>query len=448
MLRAYSVSEITKMLSGCLMKDSQLQDVWVQGRISLDHLQSVFFLLHKENKIRCFIPDGNINQYPSLLAAGNTVVVYGDLTLFPLFSEYQIRVKDIQRVGANAEGNNQLFTVSDITSRLEEITTSSSEIQQIHVRGEITNFELHSDQPWYLSDSSDSTPDSAAVSKLQQKIHCFFNPNSTTSVNKNDAVWVQGAIRIWGPSSRYQICVQQIGSDNQIAHCRCPGCAQCGGKNKCDRLREAANFEPCATCLPRPPDELYKLCPECYAVSSDHETEVTKAVYDYLAGLGVKGFFPSTESQIQFGTRNGIADVVLTDVNGSFAVIAECKGAGYVGYGVEQLKSYLSATDTRFGVFANRADLSQWKFYENRQRNCVPEIDRSDFEFGVVKNLNLRPLLQDEIANLRQEIHLKLDDLLEEKIQRLERPLSDLKIELQKRGIVNWFKNLFSKEKE
>ena len=84
------------------------------------------------------------------------------------------------------------------------------------------------------------------------------------------------------------------------------------------------------------------------------------------------------ECQIQFGARNGIADVVLADGNGSFAAIAECKGAGYVGHGIEQLKSYLSATDTRFGVFANRADPNQWKFYENRRGNCIPEIDCSE----------------------------------------------------------------------
>ena len=159
--------------------------------------------------------------------------------------------------------------------------------------------------------------------------------------------------------------------------------------------------------------------------------------------------------------------------------------------------SYLSATDTRFGVFANRADPKHWKFYENQGRNRFDPIDRAEFETGVVKGIVTRERLRDEIAHLNdeiialenqrseldttvnqitqtkcnltertsnltqqiealenykselhEEIHRELDDLLEEKMQRLERPLSDLKIELQKRGIVNWFKNLFSKEKE
>ena len=191
------------------------------------------------------------------------------------------------------------------------------------------------------------------------------------------------------------------------------------------------------------------------------------------------------------------ADVVLTDGNGSFAAIAECKGARYVGHGIEQLKSYLSATDTRFGIFANRACRGQWKFYENRRRNQFDQIDRCKFEAGVVEGIATRERLKDEIGHLNgeitglenqkselraaveqitqtehnltertsdltqqvealenykpelhEEIRRKLDILLEEKIQRLEKPLADLKIELQKRGIVNWFKNLFSKENE
>ena len=213
--------------------------------------------------------------------------------------------------------------------------------------------------------------------------------------------------------------------------------------------------------------------------------------------LGVQGFSPITESQIQFGARNGSADVVLGDENGGFAAIAECKGAGYVGHGIEQLKSYLSATDTPFGIFANGIDPDHWKFYENRRRNQFDKIDRSEFEAGVVERIATRERLKDEIGHLNGEItglenqkselraaveqitqtehnlsertsdltqqvealknykpelhegiRRKLDILLEEKIQRLEKPLSDLKIELQKRGIVNWFKNLFSKENE
>ena len=445
-----SVSDITRILSGIIKNEDTLQDVSVTGEVSVDHRPDVFFLNHEGKKIRCFIPGGNLDQFGSLLTAENTVVVHGRISLFPRVSEYQICIDDVQSVRIDETGNDSPFTVSDITSKLEQtLAKSSHELTEIHVLGEISELAPQSEATfWFLKET------------IWQQIHCvdFVNDliQDGTSVTNGNRIRIKGKIQIWGAQSRYQINVTDIKPDNSTEQCQCSGCAQCPSVSQCDRLREVANFESCATCLPRPPDELYELCPECYAISPDHETKVADAVYAYLDEFQVNGFSPyihirnarseCKECQIQFGARNGIADVVLADGNGSFAAIAECKGAGYVGHGIEQLKSYLSATDTRFGVFANRADRNQWKFYENQRRNCVTEIDRSKFELGVVKNFNLRPLLQDEIVNLHQEIHRKLDDLLEKKIQRLERPLSDMKIELQKHGIINWFKNLFSKE--
>ena len=95
---------------------------------------------------------------------------------------------------------------------------------------------------------------------------------------------------------------------------------------------------------------------------------------------------------------------MLVDGNRSFAVIAECKGAEYVGHGIEQLKSYLSATDTRFGIFANRVDDSQWEFYENRRQSQIDQIDRSEFEMGVVNGITTRERLKDEIRHLNSKI--------------------------------------------
>ena len=426
------------------------------------------------------MPRGKVPQFKPLLAAGNTVTVEGNIQIFPAFSEYQILVKDVQLPGINGA-----FTVSKITETLSGIIENAHELAEIHVQGEIS--ELASPPGatfWDLGNVGNP-------GKPIQKIRCFSN--LIIPVNNGDEVRVQGKIEIFGPHSKYQITVKQI--ERGDTRCQCSGCAQCGNADQCDRLREVANFESCATCLPRPPDKLYELCPQCYKNSPDHETKVAEAVYAYFDELQVNGFSPYKECHIQFGSRNGSADVVLADGNRSFAAIAECKGARYVGHGIEQLKSYLSATDTRFGVFANRADPNQWKFYENRRGNCIPEIDCSEFEAGVVERVANRERLRDEIANLigeiaelenqkselhtaieqvsqtkhnltehasnltqqiealknykselHEKIHRELDELLEQKMQRLERPLLDLKIELQKRGIINWLKNLFSKE--
>ena len=483
----YSVSEITNILSGIIKNEPTFQEVSVTGRVSVDNLPGVFWLSDEENKIRCFIPGRNMAQFGSLLQSENTVVVHGKISLFPKIGEYQILINNVQSVRINGTGNNGLFTVSDITNKLVQTLANSSELTEIHVWSEISELARQSGTTfWFLKDIA-----------IGQQIHCVCFDGSLIqdgiSVNNGNQIRIKGKIQIWGPQSRYQINVTQIESNEEL--CQCSGCDRCGRANQCDRLREVANFESCATCLPHRSDELYALCSQCYENSRDHETKVAETVYAYFNELQVNGFSPYRECQIQFGSRNGFADVVLGDGNGGFAAIAECKGAGYVGHGIEQLKSYLSATDTRFGIFANRVDCSQWKFYENRRANCIPEIDLSEFEAGVVEGPDTRERLRDEIrdlngeitglenqkselrvaveqitqtehnlnerisnltqqvealenykSELHEEIRRKLEELLEEKMQRLENPLSDLKMELQKRGIVNWFKNLFSKE--
>ena len=485
----YNVSDITSILSVIIKNEDTFQEVLVKGKVSVDNRPDVFFLIHGGKKIRCFIPGGKTFQFGPLLQTGNTVVVNGIITLFLFESEYQIRVTEVLPI-ANAPGMNQQSTVSGITASLSSVIQNSSKLQRIQVRGKISNFDSNPKRAlWLLNDADIGN---------SQRIHCVFYKTDGMTVGNGDQVRAEGNIQIWGAQSRYQINVTDIKPDDSTEQCQCSGCSQCTGANQCNRPREIANFESCDRCLPLPPDELYELCPECYTISPDHETKVAEAVYAYFNELQVNGFSPYNEYRhIQFGTRNGIADVVLVDKNGSFAAVAECKGAGYIGHGIEQLKSYLSATDTRFGLFANRANKNHWKFYENRRRNQIIEIDPSEFEAGVVEKIAARERLKDEIGHLNgkvlklenqiseldttvdritqtkrnltertselkqqievlekykselhEEIHRKLDNLLEKKIQRLEKSLSDLKIELQERGIINWFKNLFSKENE
>ena len=481
----HSVSYITNILSSIIQKPI-LQNVRVQGEVSVDDddPQGVFWLMHGGNKIRCFIPNGNISQFGHLLTSGNMVVVDGKITLFFRFSQYQIRVSNIQ----NTRVRKNTVSVTKVTKQISRLVAGTPELQNIRIQGEVLAVFPAAVSNWDLCDVG-------GPPELQ--IKCVRSGSIVSPVQVGHNVYVRGNISIYSPQSLYQIDVTDVGpiTENNTEQCQCSRCDQCTSANQCNRPREIANFKACVRCLPYPSDELYALCPECYADSPDHEDLVKEAVYDYFNKLQVNGFSPNKESQIQFGSRNGKADVVLADGNGSFAVIAECKGAGYVGHGIEQLKSYLSATDTRFGVFANSVDKSQWKFYENRRGNCIPEIDCSEFKAGVVEGVANRERLIDEIVNLNgkiaglenqkselhnaigqmsqtkrnltecasnlkreigalenykaelhEEIRRKLDKLLEKKMQRLERSLSDLKIELQKRGIVNWFKNLFSKE--
>ena len=93
---------------------------------------------------------------------------------------------------------------------------------------------------------------------------------------------------------------------------------------------------------------------------------------------------------MQFGTRHGITDVVLHqpigEEKGQFIAIAEVKKwlLPILRYRARaQLKSYLSATNTRFGVLAVGTDPRNWEFCENKYDNWFAEIDREAFEKGI-----------------------------------------------------------------
>ena len=480
----HSVSEIKVMLSGILGSHAELKNIKVRGKIS--PLKNTYFLSDGEIGIRCFVPPVIKTQFAQLLAPRTSVIVQGHITLCtdPGFNEYEINVSSITP-DTNGIAS---FSISQVENQLLKIIGDQFELIDVRARGKFNDVPGMPKSVLSLKD-----PDGSAIL-------CLFDNNQLPNQDGRE-ISIRGKISNFSTRNRiqYQIDVAEIelfSPDDSEMYCRCVGCTQCGGTHKCDRPRESANFESCTTCLPRPPDELYELCSQCYEVSPDHETKVANTVRNYLDEFGVNEFSPSIEWQIQFGTRNGIADVVLSNVDGSLAVIAECKGAGYVGHGIEQLKSYLSATDTRFGIFANKAaDPDDWKFYENQRQNQIVSINRSEFETGVVKGIATRERLKDEIAHLNdeiiglknprseldttvdqitqtkgnltehasdltrkievlenykdelhEEIRRKLDQLFEEKMQRLEKPLSDLKMELQKRSIVNWFKNQFSKE--
>ena len=128
------------------------------------------------------------------------------------------------------------------------------------------------------------------------------------------------------------------------------------------------------------------------------ERDVVVSVVDYFSEPQFNGLSVDTENTarelcvIQFGSggghRNGIADVVLHR-DGHLVAIAECKKYPPTSQELErrqrdQLKSYLSATGTRFGVLAYSTSSEKWIFCENLGGNQFRVISQSDFEQGVV----------------------------------------------------------------
>ena len=137
------------------------------------------------------------------------------------------------------------------------------------------------------------------------------------------------------------------------------------------------------------------------------EALVEQAVKTYFTDRFPQ-FDVSQQCEVQFGTRHGIADVVLHQPiggeQGQFVAIAECKTSPLpiLRYRARaQLKSYLSATNTRFGILAVGTDPRHWEFCENKYHNWFAEIEREEFEKGIE---NWKPVaIEAAEVNLQRE---------------------------------------------
>ena len=114
------------------------------------------------------------------------------------------------------------------------------------------------------------------------------------------------------------------------------------------------------------------------------ELDVVEAAIAYFSEPMFAEFSILRECRIQIGKIYSRADIVLRDAVGNFVAIVECKAPGRANYGIPQLKSYLSATDTSFGIFASDTDRNSWVFYENLRHNRFQQIGRADFEKRVL----------------------------------------------------------------
>ena len=134
-----------------------------------------------------------------------------------------------------------------------------------------------------------------------------------------------------------------------------------------------------------------------------NEAGVKKKVEAYFTNT-FQRFSVSQECVISFGSRQGgFADVVLhTDEH--FVVIAECKRWPLPiphDRAKAQLESYMSATNTRYGVLAVGTDPRHWEFFENKYHNRFVPINRETFERSVE---NWEPISVETLeVNLQRE---------------------------------------------
>ena len=115
------------------------------------------------------------------------------------------------------------------------------------------------------------------------------------------------------------------------------------------------------------------------------ELDVVESVIEYFSEPRFAKFSVLRECNIQIGTIHSRADLVLQDTEGNFITIAECKLPTPLNDGPEPLKSFLSATDTPFGIFASATNRDSWVFYQNLRHNRFRQIEHSDFEKRVLE---------------------------------------------------------------
>ncbi len=173
----------------------------------------------------------------------------------------------------------------------------------------------------------------------------------------------------------------------------------------------------------------FTLCLYCRE-DAPHEAIVVEAAVNYFSPK-LRDFFIETELEIQMGTDKRRADIVLVDEKQNYAAIVECKRIGIQADGIAQLKSYLCATETPVGVFANSPEPGDWEFFENLGRNqfkditsdlfwkilrgtpeeesLQPSVDAHTYYNSGMAKLELKQY-NDAIADFDEAIQLKPDD--------------------------------------
>lgn len=133
-----------------------------------------------------------------------------------------------------------------------------------------------------------------------------------------------------------------------------------------------------------------------------HE-EVREAVTTYFTQ---DGFTVENECHVQFGVRYGTADVVVKTPQGHWVAIVECKqgSVGKTREGERQLKSYLSATDTRFGILAFSEKPHEWMYCENLRSNVFIKRKKHYFD----QHISELPTEDRKIQNVLKRIQQKL----------------------------------------
>lgn len=122
-----------------------------------------------------------------------------------------------------------------------------------------------------------------------------------------------------------------------------------------------------------------------YIEKKESEEEVKSEVISYFESNFPK-FDIKLEHEIRIDSKER-ADIALIYSKQKVAALVECKRSG--DDGEEQLRQYLSAsTNTNYGMMANSTNSKLWNFYKKTNDEQLKPITSSEFEKGVLDDIN------------------------------------------------------------
>ena len=387
-----NVSEVTQQVREIIQDNSDLQDIWIRGRISKVGYTPKgivnFTLTDSVHKMECVISKDTASPQHYLLSVGSHVCVKGQIEIYEIISEYRFRGTDVHLM----EGIYQtpFVSISDLT-----ITVKSAleKYPPVKVQGEIAKVFVTRTGFTVLK-----LKDVTADEEVNEIIECVLPPiiNSPFPLRQGDRITAEGKFGTFRATNTYRIVIDtpdglsRWSTSEQQASNRCQECRQ-----RCEQS--------------------FTLCPICHYAQVHHEGIVVGAVMRYFDSPRFSNFSTQREYEIRFGSGGNIigrADVALLNNERNPVAIAECKRIGNDGNdGIVQLEGYINPTLATLGLFADNTDPCEWIFLKrNDERHRYDKITRAQFE----RELGIEPI--PEIRPTKTQLELVHGNIIEAEV--------------------------------